>query len=83
MTFNSTDPKMINLVTVSDFFNDGNGFYWHQRILLNTDGQGRWTVVTPTSQVQLADLGVGRTKNEAASGPQPEFVGGHFILFGS
>ncbi|CAK0851640.1 unnamed protein product, partial [Prorocentrum cordatum] len=40
-----------------DFFDDPNAFFWHHR-LLQTDGKGMWTAVTPTGSVQVLNLGL-------------------------
>ncbi|CAK0814522.1 unnamed protein product, partial [Prorocentrum cordatum] len=56
-----------------DFFDDPNGFFWHHRLLLQTDGKGMWTAVTPTGSVQVLNLGLHRAlpldRNEIIPAP--------------
>ncbi|CAK0836811.1 unnamed protein product, partial [Prorocentrum cordatum] len=56
-----------------DYFDDPNAFFWHHRLLLQTDGKGLWTVVTPTGSVQALDLSLHRAlpldRNELIPAP--------------
>lgn len=39
-----------------DFFDDEDGFFWHQRLLLQRLDGARWVVATPTLDIETVDL---------------------------
>lgn len=39
-----------------DYFEDGDGYFWHHRCLLISDGSGRWVGCTPDFEYMIIDL---------------------------
>ena len=62
------DDKQVLL----DFYDDANGFFWHQRILLLPLGGSVWVVATPDKSVQRADLSEHRIIVLGRSAPFPQ-----------
>ena len=63
------------------FGNDVNGVLWHHRLLLHKVGGGRWVVLTPDMDLEIADLATQRHRVLGRHAPIPQDVADISYIF--
>lgn len=69
LTLDTSYPQVL-----VDFFGDEAGFNWHARLLVVSDGSGRWIGATPNLGVELIDLTQQRVRALDRASPYPQDV---------